>query len=399
MRILIALTYYRPHYSGLTIYAEREASALVERGHQVTVLTSRFRNDLHAHEKRDGIEVVRPRVLARISKGVIMPAMLYQAWRLARRADVVHLHLPQLDAAPIAVLSRLMGKPVVLTYHCDLVLPGGFVNAIANQVSNLANQVAAQAANVIVHNTRDYAEHSPFLRRYLNKVQPVLPPVELASITEQDLVAFRRKYGIRPGQRIIGMAARLATEKGAEYLAEAMPRVLEVHPQARVLFVGPYQNVFGEEQYAARLAPLIAQLGEHWSYLGVLPDREMAAFFRACEVTVLPSLNSTESYGMVQVESMLSGTPVVASDLPGVRVPVTTTRMGCIVPPADAGKLAQAIIDILDHPGAYRGEPEALVRRSTPQAVAEAYEKVFRQLAAKGRVDKGRDEGEAIRDQ
>ena len=102
MRILTTLTYYRPHYSGLTIYAERLARALVASGHQVTVITSRYDKSLPAQERSDGVEIIRPRVLMHVSKGVLMPSMPYQAWVNIRRADVVHLHLPQLDAAYIA---------------------------------------------------------------------------------------------------------------------------------------------------------------------------------------------------------------------------------------------------------------------------------------------------------
>ena len=95
MRILIALTYYRPHYSGLTIYTERLAGALVKRGHQVTVLTSRFDPRLPQMEEINGVTVIRVRPLLRISKGLIMPTMFFHAWRLARKADVLNLHMPQ----------------------------------------------------------------------------------------------------------------------------------------------------------------------------------------------------------------------------------------------------------------------------------------------------------------
>jgi glycosyltransferase involved in cell wall biosynthesis len=381
MRILIALTYYRPHYSGLTIHAEREARALVERGHQVTVLTSRFDPKLAAKETKDGVKIIRPRVWFPISKGVVMPSMPYWAWRLARHADVVHLHAPQLDAALISVLARIMGKPVVLSYHCDLLLPKGFIHALANRVSNLANHISAIAAHVIVHNTRDYAEYSPFLKRYLSKVHPILPPVEVSPVTEGDILAFKRKFNIQPGQRIIGMAARLATEKGVEYLIEAMPQVLESFPDARVLFVGPYQKVVGEEEYAQRLEPLYRQLGEHWTFLGVISPVEMSAFFHVCEVTVLPSINPTESYGLVQVESMACGTPVVATDMPGVRVPVRMSQAGLVVTSADAIKLAEALLTILENPDAFQGDVNAIVLKSTPASVALEYEKVF-QIAA-----------------
>jgi glycosyltransferase involved in cell wall biosynthesis len=380
MRILIALTYYRPHYSGLTIYAEREARALAARGPQVTILTSRYEKSLPAREKLDGVNVVRLDVLLRISKGVIMPGMPYWAWKLVRQTDVVHLHVPQLDAAPIALISRALGKPVVLTYHCDLRLPTGSIHSIANRVSNTANHITASAAYIIVHNSRDYAENSPFLSRYIDKVQPVFPPAEVARADSADIKAFRERFGIHPGQRIIGMAARLASEKGVEYLAEALTLVLKEIPQARVLFVGPHRNIVGEEDYAARLAPIIERLDDHWSFLGILTPVEMAAFFHESEVLVLPSINSTESFGLVQVESMGCGTPVVASDMPGVRVPVEFTRMGILVPPANALELTRALIAVLKNPDAYRGEPEALIQLSTPDSVAAQYEDIFNAL-------------------
>ena len=380
MRILIALTYYRPHYSGLTIYAEREARALVGRGHDVTVLTSRFDPKLPADEVRHGVRIIRPRVWFHVSKGVIMPGVLIQAWRLARQADIVHLHVPQLDAAGIAILARWFGKPVVLTYHCDLQLPSGLVNRAANMVSTLANRITARLSDRIIQNTRDYAEHSLFLKDYLAKVEAIYPPVELEPVQEVDLTAFRARFGIQPGERIIGMAARMATEKGVEVLAQALPRVIQAHPTARVLFVGPYQNVFGEEAYAARLQPILQSLGDRWKFLGILSPVEMTAFFKICEVTVLPSLNSTESFGLVQVKSIRCGTPVVASSLPGIRVPVQETGCGLIFPTGDSQALAEALIQVLSNPHEYRGHPDHLIRLSEPDNVASEYEKIFASL-------------------
>jgi glycosyltransferase involved in cell wall biosynthesis len=383
MRILIALTYYRPHYSGLTIYTERLARALVARGHQVTVLTSRFDPSLPAHETKDGVEIIRPWVLGRVSKGVLMPTMLLHAWRLLREADVVNLHLPQLDAAPISMLSQWQGKPVVVTYHCDLLLPPGFIHRLANLVSRLANLVTAHHADRIVTNTTDYAQHSSFLKPYLNKVSVAPPPIVPPAFTDEDVRSFRENYQIQPGQRIIGMVARLATEKGVEYLIEAIPEVLKFHPDVRVLFVGQYLDVLGEESYAARLAPLIQQLHGHWSFLGVLSPAELGAFYHECAVTVLPSINETESFGMVQVESMSCGTPVIATDLPGIRQPVLTTGMGEIVPPRDSASLAKALIRVLDRPGDYIGDKQAVQQHYASSATAAVYETVFRETIEK----------------
>jgi glycosyltransferase involved in cell wall biosynthesis len=380
MKVLISLMYYRPHYSGMTVYTERLARALARRDHQVTVLTSRFNPTLPAYEVRDGVTVIRPKVLMRISKGVIMPTLPYWAWKLITQVDVVNAHAPQPDAAVMTSISKLLGKPVVLTYQCDLRLPNGFIHYLANQGSHLANHISAQLANTIVTTSLDYAEHSPFLRRYLDKILAIPPPIHLESVTEEDVEAFRSKYNLQPEQRIIGMAARLATEKGVEYLVEALPQVLKKYPTARVLFAGQHQDVLGEELYAQRLAPMIQKLGEHWAFLGILPPVEWSVFFHEAEVTVLPSINSTEAYGMVQVESMTCGTPVVVSDLPGVRQPVKNTGMGLIVPPQDSDHLVKALINILDKPNGYHGNVDEITSHYAPDTIASEYEELFTKL-------------------
>jgi glycosyltransferase involved in cell wall biosynthesis len=380
MRILIGLTYYRPHYSGLTIYTERLARALVKLGHQVTVLTSRFNPSLPAEEVVDGVHIVRPWVMARLSKGVIMPGLPFEALKLLRSMDVVNLHLPQMDAGYVAWMARLAGKPVVMTYHCDLKLPNGVIHWVANQGSNVFSNLAAVASNAIVTNTRDYAENSSFLRRYLSKMHFIPTPIEVPAVSEAEIAAFREKNAIRPDQRIIGVNARLAAEKGVEYLIEAMPDVLKTHPTARVLHMGQYQNVLGEEQYARKLAPMIEQLGPHWTFLGVLSEEEKAAFFNTSEVLVLPSINSTESFGMVQVEAMFCGTPAVASDLPGVRCAVQDTGMGKVVPPRDPGSLAEAIRLVLDHPEQYVGIDGSVRDLYSSEVVARQYEALFQEL-------------------
>lgn len=380
MKILISLMYYRPHYSGLTIYSERLAKALAERGHEVIVLTSRFDDNLPPEEYQDNVRIIRPWVMLRISKGVIMPGMPVWAWKIIREVDIVNPHVPQPDAAVITSISKLLGKPCVLTYHCDLQLPEGFIHYLANQGSHLANYISANFADVIVTNTMDYAESSPFLARYISKVDPISPPIQLYEVTPQILSAFRLKYGIQPGQKIIGMASRLATEKGVEYLVKAMPRVLEEFPNARVFFAGQYQEVLGEETYAKKLAPLIQELGDHWTFLGLLPAEEFSAFFHVSDVTVLPSINSTESFGMVQVESMTCGTPVISTDLPGVRQPIKSTGMGRIVPPKDPQELSKALIEILTEPNGYQGKPEEVKNQFSPAAIAEQYESLFETL-------------------
>jgi glycosyltransferase involved in cell wall biosynthesis len=384
MRVLNSLTYYRPHFSGLTVYTERLARSMAARGHEITVLTSKYDPALPSLERMDGVEVRRVNVAFKVSKGPIMPAFPLWGFRYLPRHDVLHLHLPQFDAAFMALLAKLLRKPVVLTYHCDLLLPPSPLNSIANCVSNLVNYISASLADVVVTNTLDYAENSGFLRRYLDKLEVIPPPIEVAPVNGSVVDSLRAKWNIRPEQKVIGMAARLATEKGAEVLARALPKVLEEFPNARVLYAGQYQDVMGEEGYAQRLAPVLKDLDDHWTFLGVLPDEEMSAFFSVCDLTVLPSLNSTESFGMVQVESLLCGTPVIASDLPGMRRPALTTGMGLVFPPGDSDALAERIIQILRHPEAIPVVIESVMDRYGTERVAVEYERVYESVVSGG---------------
>ncbi len=382
MRILIALTYYRPHTSGLTIYAERIARAFVKRGHQVTVLTSHYRKDLPYEEISDGVRVVRVPVLTRISKGVIMPTFGAVASKLVKENDWMQLHLPQFDAAGIALRGRLLRKPTIVTYHCDLHMPPGILAWAANQGVLLMNDLAARFTHKIVTYTQDYAENSPYLSGHLNKIRIISPPVVLPETTDSQVTIFAEKNNPEDRSPVIGMAARLATEKGVEILLSAMPKILHYHPKARVLFAGPYKGIVGEEAYAQRIAPLLQQFEEQgvWKFVGELNPHEMAAFYRSIDVLALPSLNSTEAFGLVQIEAMLNNVACVASNLPGVRQPVGRHGMGKIAEIGSAEGLASAILDILRNRRSFTPDIPAIQHEYDPDRIAACYEDLFREI-------------------
>jgi glycosyltransferase involved in cell wall biosynthesis len=382
MHVLIVLTYYRPHTSGLTIYAERLARGLARRGHEVTILTSHYSRNLPREETLDGVRVVRAPVLFRVSKGVIMPTFGLLAWKLVSQADVISLHLPQFDAAGVALRGRLLKKPTVLTYHCDLQLTPGWFNRVVNRVVDGMNVLAGRFAHRVVAYTQDFAEHSPFLSRFSDKLHVITPPVELPPMTASGIAAFAKMHNPQRAQPVIGMAARMAAEKGVEVLLNAFPRILERYPNAGILFAGQYQNVLAEEAYARKLSPLIRRYEDmdKWKFLGVLDPIQMAAFYPNLDLLVVPSLNSTESFGLVQVEAMLCGVPCVASDLPGVRQPVRQTGMGEIAPIGDAEGLAQAILQVLDHRAAYMRPREEIAERFSPERTVAEYEALFEQV-------------------
>ncbi|HLO14962.1 MAG TPA: glycosyltransferase family 4 protein, partial [Anaerolineales bacterium] len=257
MKILTVLTYYRPHTSGLTIYAERLARAFTRRGHQVTVMTTQYDPSLLLEETMDGVKVIRVPVAARISKGVIAPTFGLVATKLVAQHDVVQMHLPQFDAPGVAFRSRLFGKLAVLTYHCDLLLPPGFFNRFINAVVDFQNNMAGMLSNHIVTYTQDYADHSSYLSRYASKLTPILPPVELPDPLPGAIQSFSEEHHVKERRPVIGMAARFAAEKGVEVLLDALPSILKKHPKAQVLFAGAYQNVMGEQAYSDRLMPRI----------------------------------------------------------------------------------------------------------------------------------------------
>ncbi len=382
MKILTVLTYYRPHTSGLTIYAERLARAFVKRGHQVTVMTTQYDPSLPREETMDGVKVIRVPVVARVSKGVIAPTFGLVATKLVAQHDVVQMHLPQFDAPGVALRARLFRKPAVLTYHCDVQLPPGIFNRFVNLVVKFQNNMAGLLANHIVTYTQDYADNSSYLSRYASKLTPILPPVELPDATPEDISAFALVSRILERNPVIGMAARFASEKGVEVLLDAMPIILKKYPKAQVLFAGQYRQVMGEEGYYDRLIPRILdyQAKGHWRFLGNLDPSQMAALYPNLDVLTVPSLNSTEAFGLVQIEAMINGVPSVPSALPGVRQPVIMHGMGKVSEIGNAESLANAILGVLDEPEKYEGDIESIKKAYDPDSIAQEYEKLFEKL-------------------
>ena len=385
MKILTVLTYYRPHTSGLTIYAERLAKAFTKRGHEVTVMTTQYDPSLPHEETMDGVKVIRVPVAFRVSKGVIAPTFGWVATKLALQHDVIQMHLPQFDAPGVALRGRLFGKPAVLTYHCDLQLPSGFFNRFVNMVVDFQNHMAGLLANHIVTYTQDYADNSPYLSRYASKLTPILPPVEMPVPTSDAVSTFAKEHQTKEKCPVIGMVTRFASEKGVEVLLDALPTILKEYPKAQVLYAGQHLNVMGEQDYFDRLYPKIKEYEQsgHWTFLGNLSPLELAVVYPNLDVLTVPSLNSTEAFGLVQIEAMKNGVPSVPSALPGVRQPVSMHGMGRVSKIGDSASLAGAILDVLNEPKKYKGDIESINRSYDPDSIAQEYEKLFERLMSK----------------
>ena len=115
-------------------------------------------------------------------------------------------------------------------------------------------------------------------------------------------------------------------------------------------------------------------------FLGLLKDRqEIADFYAACDVMVLPS--DTECFALVQVEAMLCGTPMVMTNIPGGRVPVQVTGMGKLAEAGNADSIGQAVVDILDEPKKYHKSREFIENCFSFEHTVDVYESLFMKYA------------------
>ena len=143
-----------------------------------------------------------------------------------------------------------------------------------------------------------------------------------------------------------------------------------------IVLAGPKKTV-GEEKYQKYISDLLIQYSEFVVQLGELTDDQLGAFYSLLDVFVLPSTNNTEAFGMVQVEAMYCGTPVVATDLPGVRVPVRETKMGEIVQPGNGKALALAISKILQNKKHYIQSSDTIQKIFSVEKILKEYQEIF----------------------
>lgn len=389
MRILYCTTYYVPHSSGITAYMHRVARALAARGHTVTVLTSRHEPGLPSEETLEGVRVVRLPVLFRVSKGPVMPAFFGVLRAYLKAHDVVHVHLPFFEAAYVALTNRGR-RPLILTVHTDLHLPAGSINRLAGAAVNVMQHLAARRADWLCSYTWDFARHSYLLAGFLDKAVVIHPPVSVAAVTNEEVAEFCREHGL--DGRVIGFAGRFAEQKGLDVLLQAFSAVQDRLPEAKLVLAGEFRNVVGESYYE-RLRPQVESFGDRVLLLGHLEGKALASFYAACAVLTLPSTNPMESFGIVQVEAMLCGTPVVASDLPGCRQPVRLTGMGRIVPPGDSRALAEALLGVLQDPDSYTKSQESIASAFNFERTVDLHEELYRNnaIAQDDRVFETRD--------
>jgi glycosyltransferase involved in cell wall biosynthesis len=383
LKILICLLYYVPHRTGLTIHVQRVAEELVRRGHEVTVLTARYHPSLPRDATmHNGVRVVRlwtPPIP--ISRGMVMPAYPWAALGLMLQHDVVSIHTPMLETALVSVLASIAGRKVVVTHHGDLILPGGGINrVIQNTMFAMYKFMAKRAARLIAY-SQDYADHSYYLLPFRDKVSAIYPPIHMPLPDAQHAEELRAQWS-RDGGPVIGFSGRFVQEKRPDLLIRALEIINKSYPNARVVFAGEYDIQY--EDTWKRHQDLVQKYRDQLVFLGLVDDMQfMADFYAACDVLALTS--DSECFALVQVEAMLSGTPVVMTDTPGGRVPVQVTGMGKLAKAGDWRSIGEAIVEVLKNREQYLRSRDDIEQRFSFKETVDRYEALFREHARRKR--------------
>ncbi|MBM7842667.1 glycosyltransferase family 4 protein [Herpetosiphon giganteus] len=376
MKILSALTYYAPHWTGLTMHAQRVAEGLAARGHHVTVLTIQHEPTLPTEEILNGVHVLRLKPAAQISRGMLALNFPFVAAKLIRSHDVVHVHTPQLEALLLSGLCRMLNKPLLMSHHGDLVMPTGLVNRAIEKVMIGQMVLAGKLARRVSAYSRDYAAHSSFLQKFSKKLTYIYPPVELPTPIPSQVAAWKSELGISD-KPIVGFAGRFVEEKGFDFLLKAMPMIAEVFPEVRFVFAGEHKMVY--EDFYSTCLPMIEQNRERIVFLGLLRDpQKLANFYAMCDLFTLPS--RTDCLAMVQIEALLAGTPLVTSDIPGARVVVQETGFGRLVETQNPRALADGIIEVLKNPQTYKVQPAKVEQVFSVKGILDSYERTMAEM-------------------
>lgn len=376
MKLLVSAAYYTPHISGLTNSIQNLSELLVQNGYDVTVLTTQHDRSLALSEKIAGVRVKRVQYIVRASKGFIMPSFLFNAYRCVKESDQILINLPQFEGFVVALLGKMMGKKVHSIYVCDVTLQGGMAAKLIEYSLRFVNRLTLSLSETVITLTEDFAASSSMLFHKSQQVRIIPPVIKAPKIDTSIQNALLQKM---PRKNIlkIGFLGRIASEKGLEYLLETIPILKKKLDRDFVILLAGPEQVVGEKAYKEKIEEYLELYKENIVRMGQLKDSELGAFYSLLDVLVLPSINSTEVFGMVQVEAMLCGTPVVASDLPGVRTVIQRTGMGEIAARGDAKDLAAKLIQVLKYRKSYTKRQKEVQEIFSSKPIIAAYNELL----------------------
>lgn len=336
MKIAISVFLFPPKWlAGTEIATYNISKHLAERGHEVHVVTTRDAG-LPSYEKRDGFFIHRLRV-PRIRR---IETVLYcvRAFLKVKQLDPDIVHAQAVSPTGLsAFLAKKMLKKSYIVWGrgFDVYMPWRFKGVISKLVLRNAAAVIALTAD---------------MKWEIQKICAVEPTVLPNGIDLERFENLPSKETLRPrlmiesGQKIILFVGVLKLVKGVRYLIEAMTTIKQKEPLARLLIVGD-----GEERRALEKLTDSFNLKDCVSFVGRVPNEAVPQYMATSDVFVLPSLS--ESFGIVNLEAMASGLPIVATKVAGIPATITNGENGFLVEARNPKEIAQKVLLLLQDEG------------------------------------------------
>jgi phosphatidylinositol alpha-mannosyltransferase len=369
VRIGIVCPYSLDVPGGVQNHVKDLAEALIALGHHVSVLApAEAETDLPSYVVPAGGAVPVPYngSVARVSFGPVVAARV-RRWLREGDFDVIHLHEP---ASPSVSLLALWAAdcPVVATFHTSNVRS----RAMSASASILRPSLEKITARIAVS---EYARST--LVQHIGGEPVVIPN---GVYVDRFASAEVRREWRNDGPTLAFVGRIDEPRKGLPLLLRALPQIVEAHPGTRLLVVGG-----GAVETIRRRIP--RELVDHVVFLGRASEADKAAALRTADLYVAPNTGG-ESFGIVLIEAMAAGTPVLASDIPAFRRVLGDGAYGTCFRNEDVTDLAARAVELLDD-GAHREELRAaalqVVRRYDWSAVGAQIVQVYETVVGAGR--------------
>ncbi|MEM7042700.1 MAG: glycosyltransferase family 4 protein [Pseudomonadota bacterium] len=376
MDILICNYEYPPLGGGGGVVTAQLVEQLAKR-HQVTVLTSKA-FDLPEESRENGAQIIRVPVLGRTKKAAgslpsllsYVPAAIKRGKALMRDRsfDVINTHFA-VPTGPVGdSLARHAGIPNILSVHGgDLYDPSKWMSPHRHWVlRRLIKRLLERADRVVGQSSNTNANVGRF---YTNAVEPVLIPLGIERPTIEP--ASRTGYGLGKDDLLLVTVGRLVARKALDQLLDLLPRFAGHDVKLLVIGTGP-------EESALRTHATELGVAEQVRFLGGLSDQEKFDVLGMADIYV--SSSQHEGFGLVFLEGMAAGLPVICYDHGGQTDFLVDGETGYLVPLNDQEKLEQRIRELVID-GALRQKiadtNQQRVERYFIEQMALAYEELF----------------------
>jgi glycosyltransferase involved in cell wall biosynthesis len=351
MKICIATWEFPPRIvGGIARHCNGLAKALAHNDHGVHVVTLDFPG-APSYEEFDGVKVYR----AAIELGhpnFLTWALLFNHFMEKKIAgisqnvnfDLIHVH-DWLTAFAGISFKHQMQKPLVTTIHgTEIGRAQGLHNPDSRTIDGIEWWTTYEANKIIVTSGSLKSEIQGHFNLPQEKIEIIPNGIDLEKYNAPvDRAAVKERYGVHPHEKLVLCIGRLVPQKGIEYLIRAVPRIAGRYPEAKFIIVGEGW-LRGHLEYVAR------STGHHWkiTFTGWIPDQELAALLNSADVLVVPSIY--EPFGIVALEGMAAGVPVVASDVGGLAEVVEHERTGILAYSKNPESIAWAVERALSDP-------------------------------------------------